>query len=157
MRYKAKMENKKILIIGAEGFSGIACLNWARKELEKLNIADYDVVIINLETLGNENLHRGTQKLIKAGLEKVLETQGTVVALGTQKRTVNTYFEHAGRRLEAQNNYDWCPIPLEIKNDSGTSIEFKDDLFKEYFTGAWFSKKGAYERGVDDLERYCKE
>jgi len=31
------------------------------------------------------------------------------------------------------------------------------NLFKKYYTDLWFSKKIAYERGVDDLERYCKD
>lgn len=31
------------------------------------------------------------------------------------------------------------------------------DLFKEYYTSTWFSKKGAYKRGIDNLERYCKD
>ena len=37
------------------------------------------------------------------------------------------------------------------------SAEHAYDLFKEYYTDAWFSKKGAYGRGVDDLEKYCKD
>ncbi|MCK4649746.1 hypothetical protein KAT36_00800 [Candidatus Pacearchaeota archaeon] len=37
------------------------------------------------------------------------------------------------------------------------SSEHAYDLFKKYYTNAQFSKKGAYQRGIDDLERYCKD
>tara|TARA_Y100000310_G_scaffold260603_1_gene269611 strand:+ start:13595 stop:13951 length:357 start_codon:yes stop_codon:yes gene_type:complete len=37
------------------------------------------------------------------------------------------------------------------------SAEHAYDLFKEYYTNTWFSKKDAYERGIDDLEKYCNE
>ena len=30
-------------------------------------------------------------------------------------------------------------------------------LFKKYYTSAWFSKKDVYERGLDDLEKYCND
>ncbi len=37
------------------------------------------------------------------------------------------------------------------------SAEHAYDLFKEYYTNTWFSKKSVYERGMNDLERYCKD
>ncbi len=37
------------------------------------------------------------------------------------------------------------------------SSEHAYGLFKEYYLSVWFYEKGAYERGVDDLEKYCNE
>ena len=37
------------------------------------------------------------------------------------------------------------------------SSEHAYDLFKKYYTNVWLSKKSAYKRGMDDLERYCKD
>jgi hypothetical protein len=37
------------------------------------------------------------------------------------------------------------------------SAEHAYDLFKEYYTNAWFFKKEVYGRGADNLERYCKD
>ena len=47
--------------------------------------------------------------------------------------------------------------PLMHPEISVHSAEHAYNLFKEYYTNNWFSKKGAYKRGIDNLEKYCKD
>lgn len=37
------------------------------------------------------------------------------------------------------------------------SAEHAYDLFKNYFVSSWFSKRNGYERGIADLEKYCRD
>jgi len=54
------MGNKKILILGAKGFTKAYCYDWSDNEITKINIPDYDVAIINVVSLKDGNLHRST-------------------------------------------------------------------------------------------------
>jgi len=47
--------------------------------------------------------------------------------------------------------------PLMNPKINVTSVDEAYKLFKEYYVTSWFSKKAAYVKGMDDLEKYCNE
>ena len=56
--------------------------------------------------------------------------------IGCPAKDINTYYYSFVNRKddeERQSNYSWCPIPLRIKNEAGTTLKFKDETFQEYF------------------------
>ena len=115
------MENKKVLILGAKGFSKVDCYDWEDEGFP--NIPDYDVVILNVVSMTSNLKEKYVQSHIKDGLRILLNSKGTLVAIGAPEEKI----------LYNESNYEWCPIPLGIINECGTSFVYKDDTFKEYF------------------------
>ena len=116
------MENKRILILGAKGFSKVDCYDWNERNFP--NIPDYDIVIINVLSLTRDLEERFVQSDIKYSLYDLLDSKGILIAIGSPKKLITLYKE---------SNYSWCPAPLKIINESGTSFEFEDATFKDYF------------------------
>lgn len=128
------MGNKKILIIGAKDFPKASCYDWGEKELNNINIPDYDVAIVNLVSLPNNILEFHLQEKINEGIETLLDTGGSLVAIGCPETNIKVCtIAYPSKRVTSQSNYMWCPIPIKIKNESGTSFKFEDETFKEYF------------------------
>lgn len=126
--------NKKILILGAKGIPKVYCYDWNDKSLP--NIPDYDIVIINVVSLTKKaRLEFPVQNLIRKGLNTLLDTKGILVAIGFPIREIATYPKKGRERESAgfQSNYSWCPVSINITNESGTSFEFNGSFLKEYF------------------------
>ncbi|MFQ6119387.1 MAG: hypothetical protein ACE5KE_05820 [Methanosarcinales archaeon] len=125
------MRKKKILILGAKGFSKVDCYYW---DDELPNIPDYDIVIINVVSLTDKLSKRGIQKEIKEGLIELLDSKGTLVAIGCPKKDlIFSEIKNRYKNRFIEDNYSWCPFQLKIINKPGTSFEFEDETFREYF------------------------
>ena len=136
------MRKKKILILGVKDFPSVKCYDWGEKDLP--NISDHDVVILNVVSLTKNFYYfdSSTLKSIKSSLLKLLDSKGTIYAIAcpfkTREITIHK-FDNQGKRIEGKtfkeiiNNYMWSPIPLEINNEKGDTIEIKDASFEEYF------------------------
>ena len=136
------MRKKKILILGAKGFPSVTCYDWGDEDLP--NIADYDVVIINVVSL-TEKLHSFNSNAlnnISSSLLKLLDSKGTLYAIAclliTKEITIPKFNSQGNLNeektvLEMINNYMWSPIPLEVNNEKGDTIEIKYEQFKDYF------------------------
>jgi hypothetical protein len=116
------MEDKRVLILGAKGFSKLNCYDWNEASIP--NIPDYDIVFISVQSLTNNLKQRFVQNQLKKDLLELLETNGILVALGCEQDLITSFKE---------SNYSWCPIPIVITNKSGTYIAHEDSTFKEYF------------------------
>ena len=116
------MGKKKILILGAKGFSKVDCYDWNERNFP--NIPDYDIVIINVLSLTRDLDERFVQSDIKDGLCDLLDSKGILFAIGSPRERITPFSEF---------NYSWCPVPIEIINKSGTSFKFEDATFKDYF------------------------
>lgn len=128
------MGNKKILILGAKGFTKVHCHDWGDENLP--NIPDYNNVIINVVSLTNKiTTEAFIQDNIRKGLDTLLDSNGTLVAIGCPAQRTPIYEIEGEQKIFSghQTNYDWCPIKLNITNESGTSVEFNNPYFKEYF------------------------
>jgi len=141
------MGNKKILILGAKDFPRIHCYYWNDKIFP--NIPDFDFVIMNVVSLSNSVIEESIQAKIIEGLKTLLTSGGNLIAIGCPEKMIETFKIYQGKRYKNwQNNYLWCPIPIKIINESGTSFVFKDDTFREYFK---FVKKWTYCFDVPDM------
>jgi len=132
--------DKKILIIGARDFPKVDCFRWDEENLP--NIADYDIVILNVVSLLNYKARASTQPKVKNGLEILLNSGGCLIAIGCPLKDVEVRtFPFGDKDIGSQSNYAWCPFQIGIKNESGDTVEFQDDTFKEYFK---YVKKWTY-------------
>jgi len=168
------MREKKILILGAKDFHFVSCYDWGDKDLPNINIPDYDIVIVNVVSL-TKNLsfiNVGTLENIKSELIKLLVSNGELYAIAcpikkepkqktkwTQIDTNKSRAEHTERLFI--DNYMWSPIPLNIINKKGDTInEIEDELFKDYFKNfkEWsFVIKIKATSAPEDAIRYCYE
>jgi hypothetical protein len=134
------MDNKKILVLGAKGFPKVQCFDWDDKIVP--NIPDYDIVIINVVSLTKSEIEDSIQREIRNGVKTLLNTRGTLVAIGCPQQKIRAYTNtFQGKKPVEQWNYLWCPIPLDITNETGTSFIFEDDVLKGYFR---YVKKWTY-------------
>lgn len=126
------MENKNILILGAKDFAKIHCYYWNDKIFP--NIPDFAFVILNMVSLSNSVIEESIQAKINKGLETLLKSGGNLVAIGCPEKSIETFKIYQGKRYkDYQNNYLWCPLPVKIVNESGTSFVFEDRAFEDYF------------------------
>ena len=136
------MRKKKIIILGAKGFHSVACHDWGENDLP--NIADYDIVIVNVVSLTKNLscLNIANLERIKSELIKLLISNGTIYAVSCPFKTEEIIiykFDNKGNIIEEQtvrniiNNYMWSPITLNIINEKGNTIEVKDASFEDYF------------------------
>lgn len=116
------MKGQRILILGGKDFSGVDCQDWV--DLRLPDIADYHVVIVNVVSMTKNLRERFFQGEIKFHLLELLNTGGTLFAIGCPRKLITPFHE---------SNYAWCPIPLEITNLSGANFYFEDSTFKDYF------------------------
>ena len=138
------MREKKILILGAKDFPSVACYDWGEGDLP--NIADHDVVIINVISLTenlsiiNFNILDNILNNIKSALLKFLDSKGTLYAMACPLKRVLALKtlrlplkEETKENKSEIDNYQWSPIPLEVKNEEGDTVEIKDKSFEDYF------------------------
>jgi len=134
------MREKKILIIGAKDFHFVSCYDWGGGDLP--NIPDYDVVILNVVSL-TENLSSINFNIlddINLALLKLLDSKGALYAVACPLKRVLALKtlrlplkEETKENKSEIDNYQWSPIPLEINNEEGDTVEIKDESFKDYF------------------------
>lgn len=126
------MNGKKILVIGIDNISGVDCIGWDMEEPP--NIPDYDNVILNVVSMSNYEVRAQTQKKIKSSLEILLNSKGSLVAIGCPRKNINVRnFPYGENDVVDQFNYQWLPFEIGIYNESGDTTIFDGDLLKEYF------------------------
>jgi len=137
------MKAKRIVIVGSEGYSGVANIPWTTKDWP--NIADYDNVILDTSTLTSflVEVDRGkmpkekyanflrklrtNQEFVRERLLHLLHSGGDIYAICSPKEYRSTSV-YAGL-----TNYEWCPFSVRLVEEKGETIELKDVLFKQYF------------------------
>ena len=84
------MGNKKILILGAKGFTKVHCHDWDDENLP--NIPDYNNVIINVVSLTKKiPTESPIQSDIRKGVDALLDTNGTLIAIGCPAQRTPIY------------------------------------------------------------------
>lgn len=154
------MENKNILILGAKDFPKIHCYYWNDKKFP--NIPDFAFVILNVVSLSNSVIEKSIQEKINNGLKELLISGGDLVAIGCPKKNIETFKIYQGKRYkDYQNNYLWCPLPVEIVNESGTSFVFEDRAFEDYFKKVkkwtyYFDVGSSYKDAIVCVDNFVK-
>ena len=123
-------DDLKILIIGSLGHQYVECIKWDTDPLP--NIVDYHVVVVNVRTLTDE-------LLLKINFEKIEEYQVALTRLLISRGLllILTDFSRSVKRDIFPNyisNYDWLPIEIGIRKESGTTIKIIRDLYPKYFS-----------------------
>lgn len=126
------MSGKKILVIGIDNISGVDCIGWDIEDPP--NIPDYEIVILNAVSMSNYALRIQTQQKIGAGLRILLNSQGSLVAIGCPQNNIKVKtFPYGENNVIDQPNNIWFPFEVGINNESGDTIKFDNDIYKEYF------------------------
>jgi len=121
----------KILVIGSKGHPReIQCYNWT--EIGKVpNIADQDVVIINMTSLTESILEKIISSVSEAYFKrdyfvKLLASGGQifVIAVPTARVRIGNI---------TYDNYWWNPFTLDFEREEGYTIENVNNEFQRYF------------------------
>lgn len=119
----------RILVIGSIGHpSKVKCYSW--DNVEKVpNIADYDVVIVDMTSIPKDLLDRITSipNLSKDRKNKLLKSKGTMFIIAPTKFKSNEGKEYLVIR------YPWFGDSLMFKQESGETIPYIDSKFERYF------------------------
>lgn len=124
------MIEKKHLIIGSSGHQYVDCVKWDVSEIP--NIVDYDIVIVNVRAIKDnflKNVHSNRINTLQELLTRLLISNGSIIILSDFKRSV----ERKNKYPDSYNNYSWCPIDINTKSESGTTIDIIEDIFPKYF------------------------
>lgn len=147
---------KRIIVIGSEGHSGVENVAWTTEDMP--NIADYDNVVLDTYSLSallrkvpkgkpiNGKMHTKTnedflrkilanQEFVRERLIHLLRSGGNVYVICSLReyRQISTYSDC--------DNYDWSPLPIKIVNEPGETRKVIDDSFSHYFQ---FVKKWSF-------------
>lgn len=119
----------RILVIGSIGHpSEVRSYSW--EDVKKIpNIADYDVVILDMTTIAYDLLKSITsfKNLNTEKVNKLLISHGTLLIISP------TRFNTEERKDILVPNYPWFGGKLMFKEESGERIDFIDEKFNNYF------------------------
>lgn len=146
----------KILVIGSKGHPReVQCYNWT--EVDKVpNIADQDVVIIDMTSLTESILEKIISSVSEAYFKenffvKLFASRGQVfvIAVPTARVRIGSI---------TYDNYWWNPFPLELEREKGDTIENVNNEFQRYFNSvkSWNFAMD-FDRETNLMERLTKE
>lgn len=117
------VSDKKCLVLGSTGYSGIESVGWNDKDLP--NIVDYDVVVVDVRALDNamlESISKARFKTLRTQLARLLLSEGRIIVISDFKKV---YRLPSPPYTMIANNYSWSPIDIGISDESGESLKTK--------------------------------
>ena len=120
-------DKQKILVIGSNFHQDVKSILWS--EINSVNIVDYDVVIIDTESLTEEFLKICKFDFfdkIRISLSRLLKSQGEIIALTGEKNHVKVS-QHT-----THSNHDWSPLRFGTPIESGDTVNIKEYRFFDY-------------------------
>ena len=114
--------NKKTLVIGHEGLSGVDCMTWHGSEVS--NIVDYELCLVDqssLTLLDLANIKPERLNKIKGLLSRLIVSRGQLVVMYDQNL-----------KTKLGDNFEWSPISFSFHSESGNTISVSDSPFTEY-------------------------
>ena len=121
--------DKKCLVLGSTGYSGIESVGWNDEDLP--NIVDYDVVVVDVRALDAmlASVSKERFKTLRTQLARLLLSEGRIIVISD--------FEKVHRLPSPPytmiaHNYSWSPIDIGISDESGESLKTKEDQYSSY-------------------------
>ena len=104
-----------------------------------LNVADYDVVILNFAAFEDRELAEGfpTDRLpsVESMTRLVFSSNAEIIAVGDPSARIGTGADRPGPIYDPGFRADyWLPFNLGVEEDSGTQYEVEAQEWAEYFT-----------------------
>ena len=116
--------HEKCLVIGSNGYSGIASIGWNVRDLP--NIVDYDAVVVDVRALNNTTLGTISNeqfKNLRTQFARLLLSGGLIIVVSDFRRVQIRPNQYSG----AVDNYSWCPINIGIVKESGNSLKIEEN------------------------------
>lgn len=138
-RERDRARPKRILVIGSEGHGkAVTSYPW-HKFPERFNVADFDVVILNYATFGEDQaLAEGfpPERLPdRDSLGRLFFAEDSeLIAIGDPNTEVGPEPEGSGFILGRSSVSDWLPFWFAVEHTSGSAFELKDDEWAFYFS-----------------------
>jgi len=136
------LSDKRVIVIGSEGHSGVETASWAAEKMP--NISDFDAVVIDTSSLASL-IQEADSDLLVEEREKVLCRIDSNLDF-IQERLLHTLYSkgdiyvicssEVGVRIGVYSiigNYSWSPIPIKTEEEQGKTIHVIDELFEKYF------------------------
>lgn len=107
-----------------------------------------------------EEISDDTIKALRILLVRLFRSNGTLIVLADASRQLRRPKKYP----DVVSNYEWCPLPVGIRNESGETINVKTNDFASYlakftkwsfyFTGMRYTREFADICGADHENRY---
>jgi hypothetical protein len=129
---------KRYLVVGSERHGrGVTSHRWDRTP-DGLNVADYDVVILNFAAFADERLAAGFPRERLPSLEsmtRLLFSQGAeIIAIGDPSTLIGPRPEEATRFWDSRVRSDyWLPMYIGVEDDAGTQYQVDAAEWAPYF------------------------
>jgi hypothetical protein len=138
-REQERARPKRILVIGSGGHGkGVTSYPWD-KFPERFNVADFDVVILNYATFGEDPaLAKGfppDRLPDRDSLGRLFFAESSeLIAIGDPGIEIGPEPEGSGYISGRRTVSDWLPIWFAVERTSGSAYELKDDEWSFYFS-----------------------
>ncbi|MBC8726588.1 hypothetical protein F6X37_35340 [Paraburkholderia sp. 31.1] len=117
-------ESNKTLVVGSTGHQFVTSIGW--EVLEQTNIVDFHEIVVDMGTLDVVELQsKGLYDVekIQRAFARFLASGGVLVVIGDCRNHPD-----GGRA----NNWEWCPLVVWTKEESGDTVRHLGDEFKKY-------------------------
>ncbi len=129
---------RRHLVLGSDGHGhGVRSHRWDKLPNE-LNVADYDVVVLNFATFENQELAEGFPQERLPSVEsmaRLVFSGAEVIAIGDPSALIGSLPENPlTRAIETRDRCDyWLPVEISVEENSGTQYDVDGKEWAAYF------------------------
>jgi len=142
--YRLDSRRRRVLVIGSNQRRTVPCLGW----LDELpNLADYDVIILNLQSLDRITLVKMSRvdkerlSRMRTQLFDLMLSGGEIYCILAPFLAFGSYLYFPDGSVEPEwSNFKWSPIGFSVTEIRGESIRVEEEVkFDEYLrqVGGW--------------------
>lgn len=116
------MAQKDILVIGSKGHKHADCVDWTDKIPY---LGDYLLIILDLTTLTIQEMKKLCSNNQYLVLDKLKKQINEIIWAKAHIRCItnkNLYYHYESEDVSI-TNYDWCPVSIEFKDETGNKFD----------------------------------
>jgi hypothetical protein len=127
---------KRYLVLGSEGHGrGVTSYRWD-KVPNDLNVADYDVVVLNFSAFDEKELAEAFPRLPsdEPMTRLLFSPNAEIVAIGNRATLIGSQRQEARRIVDRRRRADyWLPFCIDVEDDVGTQYRVDAEEWAAYF------------------------
>ena len=133
-----RSRRKRYLVVGSDGHGyGVRSHRWDKLPSD-LNVADYDVVVLNFAAFEDRGLAEGFPQERLPGVEtmaRLVFSGAEVIAIGNPSTLIGSLREdRLSLSIETRDRCDyWLPVEISVEEDRGTQYDVNAEEWDFYF------------------------
>lgn len=111
------MPSNKCLIIGSTGHRSAHCVDWTTPPSQFPNIVDFDICIIDVQSLTVSKVKRGFLLELRERVARFFTAGGQLIVLWEREVT------GVGADGKSVGNWSWCPHGIQVQMENGAYVD----------------------------------